>query len=254
MSPALRRVSVRRRLPGGEVGDVVGHLLEETKDSWSILPEDRPAIVVPRADVVAWREVPPRAVRPSSSAGDVSRLLATHWPGTETARLGGWLLRAGGGFTKRANSALTDGDPGCARGEALELVRAWYAERGMLPHLSVLGGPTERAEDPGWVAFDETLVLACDLRRLSSGPGLPEHVRLEVDAAPQEDWLDVWRSGIGRGRSSTPSSPPRPPATSCSVRAHRVSRARGSGPVGDGPTSPASRSGRRRGAPDSPAG
>ena len=39
-------------------------------------------------------------------------LAARGWRGTEEARLGDWLLRAGGGFTGRANSALALGDPG----------------------------------------------------------------------------------------------------------------------------------------------
>jgi hypothetical protein len=42
----------------------------------------------------------------------LERAAASGWRGTEEASLGGWLLRAAGGFTGRANSALAIGDPG----------------------------------------------------------------------------------------------------------------------------------------------
>jgi N-acetylglutamate synthase len=38
-------------------------------------------------------------------------LSARTWRGLETGRLGDWLLRAGGGFTGRANSVLVVGRP-----------------------------------------------------------------------------------------------------------------------------------------------
>ena len=43
---------------------------------------------------------------------DLERVAARGWPGLEQDTLGEWLLRAGGGFTGRANSVLVVGDPG----------------------------------------------------------------------------------------------------------------------------------------------
>src|ERR1700753_2875891 len=42
----------------------------------------------------------------------LDRAAARTWRGTEEEALGGWLLRAAGGFTGRANSVLAVGDPG----------------------------------------------------------------------------------------------------------------------------------------------
>lgn len=51
---------------------------------------------------------------------DLELLAARGWRGTEEDRLGTWLLRAAGGFTGRANSALVAGDPGRSLPEAVD--------------------------------------------------------------------------------------------------------------------------------------
>lgn len=45
------------------------------------------------------------------SISDLEEVAALGWRGTEEEQLGGWRLRAAGGFTGRANSALAVGDP-----------------------------------------------------------------------------------------------------------------------------------------------
>src|SRR5580693_4508172 len=68
---------------------------------------------------------------------DLERVAAAHWRGTEEERLGGWLLRAAGGFTGRANSALPLGDPGLPLDDALAAVTRWYRDRGLTPMIAV---------------------------------------------------------------------------------------------------------------------
>ena len=48
-------------------------------------------------------------------------------------QLGSWLLRADGGFTGRANSALPLGDPGLPLAGAVDEVEAWYRAAGCHP-------------------------------------------------------------------------------------------------------------------------
>ena len=65
--------------------------------------------------------------------------------GRPRRKAGGWLLRAGDGFTGRANSALAVGDPGVPLDDALAAVCDWYHARGLPAMLAVpmrIPGPT----------------------------------------------------------------------------------------------------------------
>ena len=68
---------------------------------------------------------------------DLERVAAAHWRGTEEEWLGDWLLRAAGGFTGRANSALPLGDPGLPLDDALAEVTRWYRDRGLPPMIAL---------------------------------------------------------------------------------------------------------------------
>ena len=65
---------------------------------------------------------------------------ARHWQATEQAHLGGWLLRAAGGFTGRANSALPLGEPGMPTERAVDEVEVWYRRRGLKPMIAIATG------------------------------------------------------------------------------------------------------------------
>jgi GNAT superfamily N-acetyltransferase len=72
------------------------------------------------------------------------------WRAPEEARLGGWLLRAAGGFTGRGNSALAIGDPGLPLAAAIDQVCRWYQARGLPPMVAVpfpLGQPQRTGID-----------------------------------------------------------------------------------------------------------
>ncbi|WP_412540465.1 GNAT family N-acetyltransferase [Longispora sp. K20-0274] len=151
-------------------------------------------LFVPFADIVAAKVVPPRPVRYSEIA-DLERSAAGGWPAPETARLGDWLLRAGAGWTNRANSALTVGDPGVSLEEAVDRVVRWYRERDLVPRFA-LPLPLARRTDGllerlGWTAYTPTLVMTRDLALAARDlvvPGLAaEGVRL--DAAPDPAWI-----------------------------------------------------------------
>jgi GNAT superfamily N-acetyltransferase len=71
------------------------------------------------------------------NTADVERAAARHWQAPEEGHLGEWLLRAGGGFTGRANSALAVGDPGLMLADAVDAVAAWYQARNLPPMVAV---------------------------------------------------------------------------------------------------------------------
>ncbi len=71
------------------------------------------------------------------------------WRGTEEEAFGGWLLRAAGGFTGRANSALAIGDPGLPLAAAVDKVCAWYQARGLPPAIAI-SYPPSRQRSRAW--------------------------------------------------------------------------------------------------------
>jgi len=208
-----RRVVVRHRLPDTSATDVVGELVRLDRRGLAVLPDDGPLVDVEAAAVVVAKPVPARQVRPTSGAGAVQRIADLGWPGLERRRLGGWVLRAGNGFTGRANSALAVGDPGLPQAEAVAAVEAFYSERGLPPTVQVPFGLTGD-DDPatpldawlrgrGWACDEPTLLMTGDLRSrpavdLRSLPAAdlrsrPARELLDLTAEPDEEWLSQYR-------------------------------------------------------------
>jgi ribosomal protein S18 acetylase RimI-like enzyme len=128
----------------------------------------------------------------SAEIASLELLAARTWRGLEQERLGDWVLRAGGGFTGRANSVLVVGRPPGPLPDAVAAVRDWYAARGLAPRAQV---PLPGGEDAdaafaaaGWTAVDEVLVLTAPLG------GWPEPaVPVRLDPEPDDAWLAGYR-------------------------------------------------------------
>ncbi|WP_369251738.1 GNAT family N-acetyltransferase [Geodermatophilus amargosae] len=123
---------------------------------------------------------------------DLERLAARGWRGTDEEPLGGWLLRAGGGFTGRANTALVTGDPGRPLPEAVEAVTAWYRARGLRPGAALPGVQARPADAAlaaaGWTRDDDVLVLTAPLVP-GPGPAVP----VQLSPTPDDGWLTAYR-------------------------------------------------------------
>ncbi|MDQ4119157.1 MAG: GNAT family N-acetyltransferase, partial [Actinomycetota bacterium] len=144
-------------------------------------------------DVVAVRAVPPaRPRRPSWAAVQrLERICADAWPAPVVRELGAWRLRAGGGFSRRANSALAVGDPGMPVPDALAEVRRFAAAHGIRPVVaSPQGSPWWRAvRDEGWEPGDESIALVAGLDTLT-GAGPPLAITFAAEPSPQ--WWAVF--------------------------------------------------------------
>ncbi|MDO5503263.1 MAG: GNAT family N-acetyltransferase [Actinomycetia bacterium] len=210
------RVVVRYRLPapdpasGARHTDVVGQLIDAGPDA-IIVAADRRRVSIPRAAVVATRVIPPRPSRRGAphralSVEDLERVMVGAWPPSEQEPLGEWVLRAGAGFTARANSALVVGHPDRPLPAALEEVEQWYAARHLLPVLALPMAPGQQLTDDavaveasrtGWSTDDPVLVLTGATRvvvaaaqRTAPGP----HNGIEVETADRisEDWFTTY--------------------------------------------------------------
>ncbi len=143
---------------------------------------------------------------------DLERLASKGWQGTSTKPLGHWLLRAGAGFTGRANSVLPLGSPAMQIDDALAEVTAFYREHQLPPLFQV---PLDRPDSEiaclegdldhrGWSSFNRTWVLVANLeeslQRCPPRPDLPP-ARFEDTASPA--WLGGY---LYRGSRLPPSA------------------------------------------------
>lgn len=204
-------MAVRTRIPDPAPGaptltDTVGDVVA-VDDEHVTLDTRRGEVRLPLADVVAARVIPPRPSRRGAphraiSIEDLHLVMTKGNPGLEVGWLGepgqGWMLRAAGGYTGRANSALPLGDPGMPDDEAVERVVAWYRERDLVPLLQVpLPTHLDWSQDPfaadllrdGWRLLTPTLVMTGRSEGLASVG--PPGTSVEGRTTLTDEWLTV---------------------------------------------------------------
>jgi N-acetylglutamate synthase len=181
--------------------DVLGVLDALTDDSLQVRRDDGEVVTVDRAEVVAAKPVPPRPAPERISAQALQLVCAAGWLAPLQERLGEWLLRAGGGFTGRANSVLPVGDPGVPLDAALQRVADFYARAGLPTQAQVVVGSDimDQLLTRGWVSARPDQVDALvQVAPLTRRPGGVRTGRSEVQltASPGDDWLRRYgRSG-----------------------------------------------------------
>jgi GNAT superfamily N-acetyltransferase len=180
------------------VVEVVGTLVAATPETMTLRRRDGSLAEVHVDDVQAGRVVPP-APSAAVSVGELEAVAALGWRAMDTERLGPWLLRAAGGFTGRANSALVTSAPVDLDG-ALAVVRRWYADRGLPPRLQVPDGDAPPGLDAAldaaaWSWSPPTHVMTAEVAPVLRGSAtdVDVEVRDEVDGG----WLALYRHQEG---------------------------------------------------------
>jgi ribosomal protein S18 acetylase RimI-like enzyme len=197
------RVALRHRIGDRDCRplftDAVGEL--EADGAGAVVVRTRRGPVrVERSAVVAVRAVPPAPPRraPLAAVVRLEGLCADAWPGQAERPLGAWRLRAAGGYTARANSALALGDPGLPMPAALDEVRRFARDQAVPPRVQVpVGSPWDRAvAAEGWVLNvghakgAEVSVLVAPVADTEPPPDL----RIELPPRPPVDW---WQLAVG---------------------------------------------------------
>ncbi|WP_069164809.1 N-acetylglutamate synthase, CG3035 family [Nocardia altamirensis] len=189
--PLGHRVVLRYRLPAGypqPLTDVIGELV--SLDPPTVRGADGQIISVTPDRVVALKAVGPRPIR-TKEIRALEAAAADAWPGIEHTWIDGWLVRAGNGYTRRANSAVPLGssaDPATLTADAAHRIGEWYTAHG-LPLLLAL--PDRLAPiPPGWNSFRETVMMAIDIENfvLPQGPSM-----VRCAATPDDAWLAMHR-------------------------------------------------------------
>jgi ribosomal protein S18 acetylase RimI-like enzyme len=195
-----RIVGVRGNRP--LFSDVLGELVEYDATGLTIATRrgrdhvaDRDPTALERIgheSVHAAKRVPPS---PRDVAA-LERIANAAWPAPDTEPLGDWLLRAAGGWTGRANSALPLGRPGTDQATAIDTVTRWYAARGLPARINVPLPTAARLDAAltaaGWSRSVPTLVLTAPLAAvLAAVPARPDLPPVYLDRAPTEAWLAV---------------------------------------------------------------
>ena len=103
-----QRFSIRLHDPAGGYRDVVGHL----KSATTLINRKGQEVSFDPEQIFIWREIVERPTLAGKGAPLTLRVLELDqicdltWPATESIENSGWLLRAAGGVTYRANSVL----------------------------------------------------------------------------------------------------------------------------------------------------
>ncbi|MFE3519894.1 GNAT family N-acetyltransferase [Streptomyces sp. NPDC059166] len=149
-----KRVSVRSGVNTGGQGakftDTVGVLTSWDEGVLSVTTRRGENVRIAQAALVAGKVVPAAPARrrgPAATFAELALATARAWQPVESEKLGGWTLRAAGGFTRRANSVLPLGDPGVPLGDALVRVGRWYEERGLPAYVQTATGAEGTQEE-----------------------------------------------------------------------------------------------------------
>jgi hypothetical protein len=179
------RVTVRYRRPAGSVPpltDAVGHLLDVTP---LVRVQTKTGAVVQFApeDVVALRTLSDSPVR-TSEIRALEHAAASAWPGVEQYWLDGWLLRAGHGVTRAANSAVPLGIN--ANQSSIPAIAKWYQRRNLTPRLAIpdrLLRLSDTGEHPN-------RILVRDVHAADQDPSV------QLSTHPDDEWLRHCDSSI----------------------------------------------------------
>ncbi|WP_299573269.1 N-acetyltransferase [uncultured Williamsia sp.] len=172
-----------RRDPSATRSDVTGTLVSAGADA-VVVERDGDRIVIPRDLVVAVRVLPDRAVR-TSEIRELETAAAHGWPGTDRATVDGWLLRAGGGWSRRANSAVPLAFGVTADVATLSVIRRWYDDQGLPTTIAAVDRVLPVGAVPEGSAGVRVAVMTRDIRLGRRDPA----VAVEVSATPSDQWL-----------------------------------------------------------------
>lgn len=181
------------------LSDVTGVLVADDSSTDLVVRRGAEELRVPGDLVVAVKVLSDKPVR-NSEIRSLEVAAARGWPGTESEMIDGWLARAGGGFTRRANSAVPLEMGARLDSETLTRLRQWYRARDLPVKVAVITRliPGSHVSPEDYLTVADVLTapvaaLAGDLRAAVS-----------IDDNPSTGWVDAYTGE--RGDAGFPSA------------------------------------------------
>jgi len=135
---------------------------------------------------------------------ELEQIAANAWVAQETERLGGWLLRANAGVTRRANSVLPLGPPVIPLDEAIEKVIDFYKERNLTPRFQMAetSKPPELDRDLSDRGFSVGLQVEMHTVAINHITKREPLIDVHVSNDVTDSWMSVYEESSGYDAST----------------------------------------------------
>lgn len=168
------------------LSDVTG-ILQAGDASAMVVRRGSDEVRVPASLVEAVRVLSDKPVR-NSDIRSLEVAAAHSWPGLESTMINGWRARAGGGFSRRANSAVPLEMGARIDADTVARLREWYADRGLPLKLAVVTRliPGSHVSVDDYVVTVEALTAPVDVLSNSPTQGV------ELSDQPSDSWAATY--------------------------------------------------------------
>ena len=131
-------------------------------------------------------------------------IAARAWPARENVKLGGWILRATDGITRRANSVYPKDGPSIEIDGAIDQVIQFYKSKHLIPRFQV----TEASQPPdldllleqrGFEMGLQVAIMVADVNNLLHQEN---SLKTRIFPTPTDEWLSTYQASEGYDSAS----------------------------------------------------
>ena len=135
---------------------------------------------------------------------ELEQVAANAWIAQETEKMGGWLLRANGGVTRRANSVLPLGPPALPLDDAIDKVIEFYNKRNLIPRFQMTdtSKPQELDRDLSERGFSVGLQVEVHTVAINHLTKKDASIDVLVSNDITDSWMDVYIESSGYEEST----------------------------------------------------
>ncbi len=135
---------------------------------------------------------------------ELEQVASNAWVAEEVERLGGWLLRANGGVTRRANSVLPIGPPPPPLEDSIEKSISFYRERGLKPRFQMTetSKPIELDRDLSERGFEVGLQVEVHTAAINHLIQKDTTIDVMISNDVSDGWMSVYSEASGYDSST----------------------------------------------------